>query len=33
MFTFESIYTRKVGGLAEVPPRLGKALVEQGVEV
>lgn len=33
MFTFESIYTRKVGGLAEVPSRLGKALMEEGVEV
>ena len=33
MFTFESIYTRKVGGLAEVPPRLANALVEKGIDV
>ncbi len=33
MFTFESIYTRKVGGLAEVPPRLGAALEELGATV
>jgi len=33
MLTFESIYTRKIGGLAEVPPRLSEALVGKGVEV
>ncbi len=33
MLSFESIYTRKVGGLAEVPPRLGKALMDKGHEV
>ncbi len=31
--SFESIYTRKVGGLAEVPPRLGKAVMDRGHEV
>lgn len=31
MFTFESIHTKKVGGLAEVPPRLASALIEIGV--
>lgn len=33
MFSFESIFTKKVGGLAEVPPRLGKALSDLGYEV
>lgn len=28
--TLESIYTRKVGGLAEVPPRIARGLVERG---
>lgn len=32
MFTFESIYTKKVGGLSEVPPRLGEALNLLGVK-
>ncbi|MEM0368032.1 MAG: glycogen/starch synthase [Ignisphaera sp.] len=32
MFTFESIYTRKVGGLSEVPPRLGEAIELLGVK-
>ncbi|MEM4718387.1 MAG: glycosyltransferase [Desulfurococcaceae archaeon] len=32
MFTFESIYTRKVGGLSEVPPRLGEELELLGVK-
>lgn len=31
LVTMESIYTRKVGGLAEVPPRLASALIEKGV--
>lgn len=31
MFTFESYYVKKVGGLSEVPPRLGEALVNLGV--
>jgi len=33
MFTFESIYIKKIGGLAEVPPRLGEAIERLGVEV
>lgn len=33
MLTFESVYTKKVGGLAEVPPRLGWALKELGFTV
>lgn len=33
LLTFESIYTRKVGGLAEVPPRLGVALKNKGYDV
>lgn len=32
MFTFESIYTRKAGGLSEVPPRLGEAIELLGVK-
>lgn len=33
MLTFESIYTRKVGGLAEVPPRLAEAMKSMGEDV
>lgn len=33
MLSFESVYTRKVGGLAEVPPRLSEALSRRGVDV
>ncbi len=33
MLVFESKYTRKVGGLAEVPPLLGRALAEIGHDV
>lgn len=33
LLTFESTYTRKVGGLAEVPPRLGTALKNKGHDV
>lgn len=33
MLVFESKYTRKVGGLGEVPPLLGHALVEIGHDV
>lgn len=32
LLSFESIYVKKVGGLAEVPPRLAKALREKGVD-
>ncbi|WP_448577168.1 glycosyltransferase [Thermosphaera sp.] len=32
LLTFESYMVRKVGGLAEVPPRLAKALREKGYE-
>lgn len=31
LVTMESLYTRKVGGLAEVPPRLAGALIKKGV--
>jgi glycogen synthase len=30
LLTFESTYTKKVGGLAEVPPRLAKSLIGKG---
>lgn len=33
MITFESIYTKKIGGLSEVPPRLGEALLSLGIDV
>ncbi len=33
LLSFESLYTRKVGGLAEVPPRLGEALQRRGHRV
>lgn len=33
MFTFESFYVKKVGGLAEVPPRLGEAMSKRGIGV
>lgn len=33
LLAFESIYTVKVGGLAEVPPRLGEALAKRGHNV
>ncbi len=33
LLSFESIYTAKVGGLAEVPPRLGEALKKLGHNV
>lgn len=33
MLTFESIYIKKVGGLAEVPPRLGEAVENLGLNV
>jgi len=33
LLAFESIYTVKVGGLAEVPPRLGEALARKGHNV
>jgi glycogen synthase len=33
LLSFESLYTRKVGGLAEVPPRLGEALQKRGHRV
>lgn len=32
LLSFESIYVKKVGGLAEVPPRLARALLDKGVE-
>ncbi|MGC9121529.1 MAG: glycogen/starch synthase, partial [Thermogladius sp.] len=32
ILTFESKTTRKVGGLAEVPPELARGLSERGVE-
>ncbi len=33
LLSFESIYVAKVGGLAEVPPRLGEALARRGHRV
>ncbi|MEM0099416.1 MAG: glycosyltransferase [Desulfurococcaceae archaeon] len=33
MFTFESTYVKKVGGLAEVPPRLGEAMEKLGLNI